>query len=248
MKIKFFIGVLFVATFVFFVSGESLAMSKTLNFLSNTGSKVSALFGRGSMSYSRCSNCESVYSGPKPPVGSGLPVWQHHHKGEAWTKYTLEAIDKEGLALMNPKDATVYCPNWNKTTLEQRRSFWLNFASKLAEQESGFRSTQSFYESRGAALGKSSNGLFSMSKGDACGILKTNEDTFNDEKNISCAIKTMKIYLNNRGGYIGTGENKGLGYYWQPLNDNPQHYVAQTKANKKAMLNFTRSLPFCKST
>lgn len=248
MKVKIFVGAVIAMTLVFFVSGESLAMSKTLSFLSNTGSKVSALFGRGSMSYSRCTHCESAYSGSKPPVGSGLPVWQHHHKGETWTKYTLDAIDKEGLASMNPKDATNYCPNWNNTTLEQRRSFWLNFASKLAEQESGFRSTQSFYESRGAAFGKSSNGLFSMSRGDACGILKTNADTFDDEKNISCAIKTMKIYLNKRGGYIGTGENKGLGYYWQPLNDNPQHYVKQTKANKKAMLNFTRSLPYCKST
>lgn len=246
MKIKFFIGVTCVATFIFVVSGESLAMSKALNFFSRAGSKASALFGGGSMSYSRCSNCESVYSGPKPPVGSGLPVWQHHHKGETWTKYTLETIDEEGLASLNPKDATVYCPNWKKTTLEQRRSFWLNFASKLAEQESGFRSTQSFYESRGASFGQSSNGLFSMSKGDACGILKTNQDTFNDQKNISCAIKTMKIYLNKHGGYIGTGENKGLGYYWQPLNDNPKHYVDQTKANKKAMLNFTRSLPFCR--
>lgn len=248
MNVKMLIVIPCTMAFILFVSSQSIAMSKTLNFLSNTGSKASALFGKGSMSYSRCSNCESVYSGSKPPVGSGRPVWQHHHKGATWTKYTLDAIDREGLASLNPKDATTYCPNWNKTNLEQRRSFWLNFASKLAEQESGFRSTQSFYESRGAAFGQSSNGLFSMSKGDACGILKTNADTYNDEKNISCAIKTMKIYLNKRGGYIGTGANKGLGNYWQPLNDNPKHYVKQTRANKKAMLNFTRSLPFCSST
>lgn len=238
---------IYASTTIFFASNETWAMSKTLNFFSSTGTKVAAFFGQGSASYSRCSNCESAYSGPKPPIGSGLPVWQYHHKGETWTKFTRDAIDREGLADINPRDASVYCPNWDSLTLDQKKSFWLNFASKLAEQESGFRSTQSFFETRGAAFGQSSNGLFSMSKGDACGILKTNADTFDDEKNISCAIKTMKIYLTKHGGYIGTGPNKGLGYYWQPLNDNPKHYVAQTKANKKAILNFTRSLPYCKT-
>ncbi len=236
-----------IGTILSLLSTESMAMSKALNFVSQAGSKVAGFFGNGSSSYSSCTRCESAYSGPKPPIGSGFPAWQYHSKGKEWTAHTLAAIDREGLAYTNPKDAAVYCPNWKNMTLQQKRSFWLNFSSKLAEQESGLRSTQTFFESKGASFGSSSNGLFSMSVGD-CSNLQTTQDTITDSKNISCAIKTMKSYLNKHGGYIGTGSNKGLGYYWQPLNDNPKYYVAETLANKRALLNFTRVLPYCRAT
>lgn len=226
-------------------TSDAAAASKALNFFKSAKARVQGLFGSGSYGGS-CSNCEAVYGGPKPTNGSGLPVWAMHPKGQQWTAQALQSIDKSGIAHKNPKDAAVYCPNWKNLNLAQRRSFWLAFSSKLAEQESGFRSTQMFFESKGASFGSSSNGLFSMSVGD-CSSLKTTSDTINDSKNIDCAIQTMNRLL-GKHGYIGTGANRGLGNYWQPLNDNPKHYRAQTLANKRAMLNYTRNLPVCRST
>ncbi|WP_347358772.1 hypothetical protein [Bdellovibrio sp.] len=231
-----------IAGSILIAAEESRAMSKALSFFSAAGSKIGSFFAGGLGSGSSCTNCESSYDGPKPPLGTDLPVWQYHDKGQTWSAYTLEAIDREGLANYNPKDATVYCPNWNNLTRNQRRAFWLQFASKLSEIESGFRSTATYMEH----FGVSSNGLFSMSKGDSCGLLKTTADTFNDKKNIDCAIKTMRMYLDS-SPYIGTGNNRGLGRYWQPLIDNPKKLVAQTKANKRAILNYTRSLPYCRN-
>nr|BFD57981.1 hypothetical protein CKG001_00880 [Bdellovibrio sp. CKG001]BFD61409.1 hypothetical protein BdHM001_00900 [Bdellovibrio sp. HM001] len=225
-----------------FTPESSSAMSKALNLFSMAGSKIGSFFSGRFGSGSSCTNCESSYDGPKPPLGTALPVWHYHDKGQTWSTYTLEAIDREGLANYNPKDATSYCPNWNNLTLSQRRAFWLQFASKLSEIESGFRSTATYMEH----FGVSSNGLFSMSKGDSCGLLKTTADTFNDKKNIDCAIKTMRMYLDS-SPYIGTGSNRGLGRYWQPLIDNPKRLVAQTRANKRAILNYTRSLPYCRA-
>ncbi|KHD88723.1 MAG: hypothetical protein OM95_07975 [Bdellovibrio sp. ArHS] len=241
---QIFLALIFCCT-VISCSRETLAMSKTISFFSGVGSKIGSLFGKGRSSASSCTNCEASYEGPKPPVGAALPVWQYHSKGGLWTGYTMQAIDREGLAHFEPKDAHVYCPSFKTLNYEQRKTFWLCFASKLAEQESAFRSTQSFAETVGASKGSSSNGLFSMSIGD-CSNLRTHSDTINDKKNIDCAIWKMKQLLNSKGGYIGTGNNRGLGYNWQPLNDYPKHYVSQTLANKKSMLNYTRSLPFCR--
>jgi hypothetical protein len=70
--------------------------------------------------------------------------------------------------------------------------------------------------------------------------------SLNDKKNINCAIKTMRMFL-QKSCYIGTGNNVGLGRYWQPLKDHPKTYVAQTKKNKASILKYTRSLPYCQN-
>lgn len=240
--LKFIIASIFFTFSLILSFHNAHAMSKALNFFSGVGKKISAPFKFRKSSYSSCTSCESSYEGRKPLDGTSFPVWQYHHKGETWTNYTLDAIDREGLASFDPKDATVYCPNWKSLNVDKKRLFWLQFASKLSEIESSLNPTDSYREENGVY----SNGLFSMSKGDVCGILETEADTFNEKKNIDCAIKTMKQHLSS-SPYIGTDKNVGLGRYWQPLLDHPQKLVPETKANKAAILRYTRALPYCQT-
>ncbi|MGE9745511.1 hypothetical protein [Bdellovibrio bacteriovorus] len=236
--------VLVVCVLAFATPDTSYGMAKTINFLSAAGSKIADLFGKAKGAFSSCTNCESGYDGPKPPDSAGLPKWQMHPQGQAWTKYTLDAIDKEGLASLNPRDAKNYCPNWDKLTLEQRRQFWLVLVAKLSEIESSFRPTLSFQETKGRSRGTSSNGMLQMSV-KQCSNLQTSADTYDSQKNLSCGVELMKRLI-TQTGEIGTGGNSGLCKNWQPFCDNPKHYVAQTRANKAAILRTTRAIPFCK--
>lgn len=242
----------FIAITVF--SNDIFAMSKARSVYNTVKTKVVSFIQNEIGTYSECASCRSVWSpnttSNYSPIeypriydrttSSTNPLWQNKPKGQLWTQYTLEAIDREGLANITPKDAAVYCPNFSNLTQMERRSFWLNFAAKLAYHESGYDSTCSFKEPQGM----NSNGLFQMSKGDACGVFKSEMDTFDDKKNIDCAIITMRMYL-QKSPYIGTDYNVGLGRYWQPLKDHPSSYIAQTKKNKASILKYTRSLPYC---
>ncbi|UOF00901.1 transglycosylase SLT domain-containing protein [Bdellovibrio reynosensis] len=202
-----------------------------------------APFSRGfnTMGCSQCTANRTRYETPE--LGSNAPQWHYAPGGASYTEYTMAAIKKEGLGQLNPIDGQHYCPNWNKLSVAQREQFWLQFASKLAEIESGFETNLSFRETRGASTGDMSIGLFQMSKGN-CPWLRTHDDCRDPKKNIDCAINRMKSIVSNNG-YIGSDYNKGLGVMWQPINDHPKHYVNQTKANKAAILRYTRNLPVC---
>ncbi|WP_347358771.1 hypothetical protein [Bdellovibrio sp.] len=225
---------------------ESFAMSKALNFFSALSSNITGLFGRAIGSSSPCTDCAAQYRGPKPPAGSGLPVWSEHPDGEKWTQYTVEAIEKEGLANLNPKDAPYYCPNWNNLTLAQRKNFWLNMVSKMAELESVLNPSMVHHD-KGNAAGLESNGLLAMST-TQCSYLKTRADTLNPKKNLHCGVHTIKYWLvktNAIGGHDGL---TGIGNNWQIFVPNPIHDKEWTRASQNAVMKHMRALPYCKIT
>ncbi|AHZ85522.1 hypothetical protein Bb109J_c3489 [Bdellovibrio bacteriovorus] len=236
--------VLVVCVLAFATPDTSYGMAKTINFLSAAGSKIADLFGKAKGAFSSCTNCESGYDGPKPPDSEGLPKWSLHPQGGVWTQYTLDAIDKEGLANLQPKDAKNYCPNWDKLTLVQRRHFWLVLVAKLAEIESSFQPTRSYKETKGRSEGTTSNGLLQMSV-HQCSYLKKEADTFDPKKNLSCGVELMKTLVSETG-QIGTGGNSGLCGNWQPFCENVRYHREETKANKAALLRTTRAIPFCR--
>nr|BFD61410.1 hypothetical protein BdHM001_00910 [Bdellovibrio sp. HM001] len=223
---------------------EAIAMAKALSFFSTLGSNIKGLFGKALGTSSSCTDCAAQYRGPKPPEGSGLPVWAEHPDGEKWTQYTMEAIEKEGLANLNPKDAAYYCPNWKSLTLAERKNFWLNMVSKMAEIESVLNPSMVHHD-KGAAAGQESNGLLAMST-TQCSYLKSRADTLDPQKNLRCGVYTMKYWLVHTNAIGGHDGIKGLGGNWQIFVPNPIYDRDWTFASQKALKKHLRSLPYCK--
>lgn len=239
---RVFLHLTFVFT-IYTVPQDVLAMSKALNFFSTVGSSIKGFFGKGMGSSSSCSNCAAQFRGPKPPKGSGLPVWAEHPEGEKWTEYTMEAIEKEGLADLNPKDATYYCPNWTNLTRDQRKSFWLNLTSKMAELESVLNPSM-IHKDKGKAAGLESNGLLAMSV-DQCSYLRTRADTLDPRKNLHCGIRTMKYWLSKTNAIGGHDELTGIGNNWQIFVPNPIFDKGWVRDSQYAITVHMRSLPYC---
>ncbi len=69
-----------------------------------------------------------------------LPVmrWDHRPEAERWTEATLAALKSDGAVLPAtvPADIAVYCPNYAKEGLDQRRAFWAGLFSAIAKHES----------------------------------------------------------------------------------------------------------------
>lgn len=229
-------SVIALLSFIFVCSHEAVGMSKARSFFLASKVKVSSFFGRAIPSSSRCTSCSGSvgsYDGTKPSSNSELPLWALHPNGDQYTKLTLEAIDREGLTAFTPEDIDEHCPNYRNLTKEQKKTFWLQFSAQLCEMESNFRPSESYRESNGTY----SNGLFSMSVGDACGIMKKWEDTMDIKKNIDCAIKTMRYQLQEKN-YICTNHKQGICEYWGPLREGQQGAVVNRK--------YTANLPYCR--
>ncbi|UOF00900.1 hypothetical protein [Bdellovibrio reynosensis] len=233
MKNKTLVILMLLVLVASFTVNDAQGMARAKSFFSAIGTKTSNLFGKARSTFTSCASCYKGYAGRKPPDNSELPLWHYVDRGPAWTEMTLAAIDREGLTAFSPKDMEEYCPNWNSLTKDQRRTFWLQFSAKLCEIESDFTPTATYREKNGTL----SNGLFSMSVGDECGMMHEPKDTFDEKKNIDCAIRTMRYNL-QRNNYVCKGLDKGLCAYWGPLRPG-----RDSGANLKA---YTKQLLYCR--
>ena len=164
----------------------------------------------------------------KPPMR-----WQHESGSEAWTRATLAALDREGVAMMSrvPHDIEAYCPNYAELGHTERKAFWAGLMSALAKHEST-------YNPRASGGGGRWLGLMQIApatwRGYGCSGNMTN-----GSDNMACAIRIMskQVRRDNAVASDGSGGWRGVARDWAPM---------QNSAKREDIAQWTRSQSYCK--
>ncbi len=190
-----------------------------------------------------------------PPSGKKeyIAFWEGNTQGAELEYFAKAALNQHGQDLLKavPDDIETYCPNYYRSTYEQRLDFWAGFISSLSHFESSHQNHVWYQERFNDVQGNPviSRGLLQISiesgNGYGCGL--TDQQQLHDPKtNISCGVRILNRWVgqedkvvSGRGGWWVFGSSwKGAARYWSPFRD-------PNKRNRIASA--TRDLPYCKS-
>ncbi|MAC46377.1 MAG: hypothetical protein CMI12_05900 [Oceanospirillum sp.] len=190
-----------------------------------------------------------------PPSGKKeyIAFWEGNTQGAELEYFAKAALNQHGQDLLKavPDDIETYCPNYYRSTYEQRLDFWAGFISSLSHFESSHQNHVWYQERFNDVQGNPviSRGLLQISiesgNGYGCGL--TDQQQLHDPKtNISCGVRILNRWVgqedkvvSGRGGWWVFGNSwKGAARYWSPFRD-------PNKRNRIASA--TRDLPYCKS-
>ncbi|WP_240769014.1 transglycosylase SLT domain-containing protein [Paracoccus liaowanqingii] len=138
--------------------------------------------------------------------------WGDRSGSDAWTRATLDALDREGVTIMSrvPHDIQEYCPNYRALTQTGRKAFWAGLLSSVAKHEST-------YNPQAAGGGGRWLGLMQIAPATwrhyGCnGNIKDGAD------NMSCAVKIMSRQV-GRDNAVARAEGgwRGVARDWAPL-------------------------------
>lgn len=137
-----------------------------------------------------------------------------------WTSYLIGAVTVADLQKTNPKDMAGICPNYAKTSSEDRIEFWAQLVSIMSKYESNFKPETSYTEGFKDAKGKPviSRGLLQISIESAnsygCGFRDAKE-LHDAKKNLACGVQIIKRWVSRDDHVMGAvGKNVGCGRYW----------------------------------
>lgn len=174
-----------------------------------------------------------------PPLRQGaLPrtQWDHHAKGELWTRAALVALRTHGKALEQtvPQDIATWCPAYPDAAPEQRRAFWVGMLSALAKYESRWKP-------RAVGGGDLWYGLFqilpSTARGYGC-IATSGAALQVGAANLSCAVRIMaETVPRDRAIAIKDGRWRGVAADWGPM---------RSAQKRDAMATWTRGQSYCR--
>ena len=145
-----------------------------------------------------------------------LPVmrWDVRPEAANWTRaaYAAVAAHDAQLAMTVPKDIALFCPDYPKASLSDRRAFWVGLMSSTAKLESGFNP---------AAIGGGGRyiGLLQISPQTArqyqCSAT-TSKMLKNGSANLECAVAVFAPHVAADGMVAGNG-NRGIARDWAPF-------------------------------
>jgi hypothetical protein len=173
-------------------------------------------------------------------------AWSHLEEGDAWTKFTQNAIRNYGQGLLKslPEDIQNYCPAYPNLNNRGRGDFWVQLISKLAYFESSYNTHETYRERFLDNDGKNviSRGLLQLSIESAngnydCGLRNANE--LHDPKtNLECTVRIFNTLISKYGVIRKKANNQwfGVSRYWSPF---------RNERNDK-MVEYTRSLALCR--
>ena len=157
---------------------------------------------------------------------TALPVmrWDARPDAAAWTRAAYAAVARHDaqLALTVPKDIALFCPDYPKASLSDRRAFWVGLMSSTARHESGFNP---------AAVGGGGRyiGLLQISTQTArqyqCSAT-TSKSLKNGPANLECAVAIFAPHVGADGMVAGNG-NRGIARDWGPFQSaDSRHEIA----------------------
>lgn len=157
-----------------------------------------------------------------------------------WTEFLYKEIDANapGLLEKTPKDATKFCPNYEKLSREERVLFWTRMMSVLMAFESEYRPEKTYDDTKNVKSAKGkiiSRGLLMMSHESVmpayydCNMISSDQtqgdkDLHDPKKNMACAVRMINHWVTYDGVIADRSENakgevvwKGLPRYWGPF-------------------------------
>ncbi|MDP5306346.1 lytic transglycosylase domain-containing protein [Paracoccus spongiarum] len=155
----------------------------------------------------RVAEAEQMQLAAAPPMR-----WGDRSGSDAWTRATLAALDREGVAIMSrvPHDINQFCPNYEQLTTTGRKAFWAGLLSAVAKHEST-------YNPRASGGGGRWLGLMQIAPAtwrnyDCSGAITDGAD------NMTCAVRIMsrQVGRDNAVAHDGTGW-RGVARDWAPL-------------------------------
>lgn len=146
------------------------------------------------------------------PVANVAMRWGDRGGSDAWTKATLEALDRHGVQIMSqvPGDIDAYCPGYAERGMAGRRAFWAGLMSAVAKHEST-------YNPRASGGGGKWLGLMQIAPATWRSYGCTGE-MMNGADNMSCAVKIMSRQVARDNAVArGDGGWRGVARDWAPF-------------------------------
>lgn len=178
-----------------------------------------------------------------------IPLWEKKSLDKkSWSEHVYSELPKLGPDLLasNPRDAKIFCPNFENLSESERKQFWAFFISSMVKFESDFNPkvayTEGFKDNRNKYV--ISRGLLQISiessKGYHCKFADERE-LHDPLMNLSCGIKILNHWM-KRDQRIASRSGiswKGGARYWSVLRQ-------ARKTSYMSIVKWSNDLPFCK--
>lgn len=178
-----------------------------------------------------------LFPNPLPDGEEKLPgpfLWDDFNPSGTWA----HAIQKSLTSKINshlveraPRDVADFCPRFFSLSETDKDRFWVALLNEVGKFESAFIPHTASDEGRydPSSKGVISSGITQISirsskqdcyQARGCSVVKTQDDLYHPEKNLSCAIGIMSC-LAERDSCISCRSNgwKGIARYWSTLRD-----------------------------
>lgn len=166
-----------------------------------------------------CQSTVTPQTDPKPEDAEQMQLaatppmrWGGQTGSDAWTKATLDALDRDGVTILSrvPHDIQSFCPNYAELTQTGRKAFWAGLLSALAKHESTYNPVASGGGGRWLGLMQISPATWRSY--DCTGNIKNGAD------NMSCAVRIMsrQVGRDNAVAHDGSGW-RGVARDWAPM-------------------------------
>ena len=169
------------------------------------------------------------------PAGA-LPAmrWDARAEAASWTNRAMVAVARHDgeLAARVPADIAVFCPQYAKAPVQDRRAFWVGLLSATARHESSFNP-------RASGGGGRYVGLMQISPGTArlAGCVARSGAALRDgAANLECAVRIMAPKVAADGVVAGRG-NRGIGRDWG---------LFSTGAKRREIAAWTSAQEYCR--
>lgn len=159
--------------------------------------------------------------------------WDQRPEAAEWTTQTLIAVSAQDAVLADavPSDIGTWCPGYAKTSLHNRRAFWVAMLSAVAKHESS-------WNPKAAGGGGKYIGLTQISPQTArnYGCEATSAAELKDgTANLACAVKIAAVQVGRDRAVAGKGRS-GLGRDWMPF---------RKSGARAEMSSWTRAQSYC---
>lgn len=169
------------------------------------------------------------------PAGA-LPAmrWDARAEAASWTTRAMAAVARHDgeLAARVPADIAVFCPQYAKAPVQDRRAFWVGLLSATAKHESSFNP-------RASGGGGRYVGLMQISPASArlAGCEARSAAALQDgAANLECAVRIMAPKVAADGVVAGRG-NRGIGRDWGPFS---------TATDRREIAAWTSAQDYCR--
>lgn len=157
--------------------------------------------------------------------------WGERSGAEAWTKATLNALDRHGDAMVAnvPGDIATFCPGYATQDEAGRQAFWAGLMSALAKHESTWNP-----QAKGG--GGKWLGLMQIApatwRGYGC-----EGNILNGADNMACAIKIASVQVGRDNAVASNGNGwRGVARDWAPM---------RSAAKRADIANWTARQSYC---
>ena len=160
--------------------------------------------------------------------------WDARAEAASWTSTATAAVARHDpeLATRVPADIAVFCPDYAKATLQDRRAFWVGLLSATAKHESGFNPKASGGGGRYVGLLQISPSTARIAGCDA----RSSAALKDGAANLECAVTIMAPHVAADGVVAGKGAS-GVGRDWGPFSD---------KAMRRDIAAWTSAQDYCR--